>query len=50
MEMMLETLSGLTRLIIDQEGIIRYAAIGVDYMIRPDPEETIAVLKSLGAE
>ena len=36
-----------TRLIIDQDGIIRYAAINVDYTVRPDPEETIAALKNL---
>jgi peroxiredoxin len=36
-----------TRLIIDQDGIIRYAAINADYTVRPDPEETIAALKSI---
>ena len=36
-----------TRLIIDQDGIIRYAAINADYTVRPDPEETIAALKNL---
>lgn len=35
------------RLIIDQEGIIRYAAINADYTVRPDPEETIAALKNI---
>ena len=34
------------RLVIDQEGIIRYAAINADYTVRPDPEETIAALKN----
>jgi len=35
------------RLIIDQEGIIRYAEINADYTVRPDPEETIAALKKI---
>ena len=35
------------RLIIDQEGIIRYADINADYTVRPDPEETIAALKNM---
>jgi peroxiredoxin len=35
------------RLIIDQESIIRYAAINADYTVRPDPEETIAALKNI---
>ena len=35
------------RLIIDQEGIIRYAEINADYTVRPDPEETIAALKNM---
>jgi peroxiredoxin len=35
------------RLIIDQEGIIRYAAINADYTVRPEIEETIAALKSM---
>jgi peroxiredoxin len=35
------------RLVIDQEGIIRYAAINADYTVRPDPEETIAALKNI---
>lgn len=34
-----------TSLIIDQKGIIRYAAINADYTVRPEPEETIAALK-----
>ncbi len=36
-----------TRLIIDQDGIIRYAEINSDYTVRPDPEETIAALKDI---
>ena len=35
------------RFIIDQEGVIRYAEVEVDYTIRPDPAHTIAVLKSI---
>lgn len=35
------------RLIIDQEGIIRNAAINPDYTVRPEPEETIAALKNM---
>lgn len=36
-----------TRLIIDQDGIIRSAEINADYTVRPDPEETIAALKDI---
>ena len=36
-----------TRLIIDRNGIIRYAAINADYTVRPDPEETTAALKEI---
>ena len=36
-----------TRLIIDQDGIVRYAEINADYTVRPDPEETIAALKKI---
>lgn len=35
------------RLIIDQEGIIRYAAVNADYTVRPEPEETMAALKNM---
>ena len=35
------------RLIIDQEGIIRYAEINADYTVRPEQEETIAALKKI---
>ncbi len=35
------------RLVIDQEGIIRYADINADYTVRPDPEETIAELNNI---
>jgi peroxiredoxin len=36
-----------TRLIIGQDGIVRYAEINADYTVRPDPEETIAALKRI---
>lgn len=35
------------RFIIDQEGIIQYAAINADYTVRPEPEETVAELKNI---
>ena len=35
------------RLIIDREGIIRYADISADYTIRPDPQETVQELKRI---
>ncbi|MES0396942.1 MAG: AhpC/TSA family protein, partial [Syntrophobacteria bacterium] len=35
------------RLIIDGDGIIRYAAINADYTVRPEPEETIAELNNI---
>lgn len=35
------------RIIIDQQGIIRYAAINADYTVRPEPEETVAALKNI---
>jgi peroxiredoxin len=41
------TLPLTTRLIIDQEQIIRYAEISTDYTVRPEPEDTINALKSL---
>jgi peroxiredoxin len=39
-----------TRLIIDQDGIVRYAEMNADYTVRPDPEETIAALKNIRAK
>jgi peroxiredoxin len=36
-----------TRLIIDKDGVIRYAEMDADYTVRPDPEETIAALKEI---
>ena len=35
------------RMIIDTDGIIRYAAINTDYTVRPDPAETIAALQQI---
>jgi peroxiredoxin len=36
------------RFIVDREGIIRYAQYDPDYTVRPEPEHTVAVLRSLG--
>ena len=36
-----------TRLIIDQDGIIRYGEINADYTVRPDPEVTLEALKKI---
>jgi peroxiredoxin len=41
------TLPLAARFIIDQKGVTRYAEVDVDYTIRPDPEHTIKVLKSI---
>ena len=41
------TLPMPARLIIDQDGIIRYAEINPDYTVRPDPAETIEALKKV---
>jgi peroxiredoxin len=41
------TLPMPSRFIIDRSGIIRYAEVNPDYTIRPEPEETISVLKKL---
>lgn len=35
------------RYIIDTQGIIRSAEANVDYTVRPEPEETIALVKHL---
>jgi peroxiredoxin len=35
------------RLIIDQEGIIRYAEINPDYTERPESEDTLAALREI---
>ena len=36
-----------TRLIIDTEGVIRYADINADYTQRPEPEETLEALEKI---
>src|SRR5215470_4165230 len=41
------TLPMPARLVIDQKGILRHADINPDYTARPDPAETIAMLKKL---
>jgi peroxiredoxin len=41
------TLPMPARLIIDRDGIIRYAEINPDYTVRPDPEDTIEALKRI---
>jgi len=41
------TLPMPARLIIDQEGVIRYAEISADYTVRPDIEHTLEALKAL---
>ncbi len=35
------------RLIVDGRGIIRYADINPDYTVRPEPTDTVAVLKKM---
>jgi peroxiredoxin len=35
------------RFVIDRTGVIRYAEANPDYTVRPEPEETIAVLRTL---
>ena len=41
------TLPMPARLIIDQEGIIRYAEINSDYTERPESEDTLAALREI---
>ena len=41
------TLPVPARFVIDQKGIIRHQDVNPDYTVRPDPAETIAVLKNL---
>ena len=43
------TLPLAARFIIDGNGTIRYAVVNADYTIRPEPEETLAALKTLNA-
>ena len=35
------------RLIVDGDGIVRYADINPDYTVRPEPAETLAALKKI---
>lgn len=35
------------RFVIDRRGVIRYAQADPDYTVRPEPEETVAFLKTL---
>jgi hypothetical protein len=35
------------RYVIDQEGIIRAADVNADYTIRPEPSETLKVLRTI---
>lgn len=41
------TLPMPARFIIDRDGIIRYVQADPDYTIRPEPGDTVAVLKTL---
>jgi peroxiredoxin len=41
------TLPMPTRLIIDRDGVIRYAEISPDYTVRPDPGDTIKALEKI---
>jgi peroxiredoxin len=41
------TLPMPARLIIDQEGIIRYAEINPDYRDRPEPEDTLSAIREI---
>ena len=35
------------RFVIDRGGVIRYAEANPDYTARPEPEETVAILKTV---
>jgi peroxiredoxin len=35
------------RLVIDRGGVIRYAEANPDYTVRPEPEETVAILNTI---
>ena len=41
------TLPMPARFVIDQSGVIRSADVNADYTIRPEPEETVKVLRCL---
>ncbi len=38
------------RIVIDQEGTVRHIDSDPDYTVRPDPESTLEVLRTLRAE
>jgi peroxiredoxin len=35
------------RFVIDRKGIIRHAQTDPDYTVRPEPEETVSLLRKL---
>jgi hypothetical protein len=37
------------RFIIDTQSVIRYAQADPDYTVRPEPEETVKILRELTA-
>jgi len=39
----------LARYVIDKEGIIRAADVNADYTTRPEPSETLTILRTLTA-
>ncbi len=41
------TLPMPARFVIDQSGIIRSADVNADYTIRPEPEDTVKILRCL---
>jgi peroxiredoxin len=43
------TLPMPARFIIDRQSIVRYAAADPDYTVRPEPEDTVKVLRQLAA-
>ena len=43
------TLPMPSRLVVDQQAIIRAADVNLDHTVRPEPDTAIAVLKSLSA-
>jgi peroxiredoxin len=41
------TLPMPARFIVDRDGVIRYAQADPDYTVRPEPDDTVAVLRTL---
>lgn len=41
------TLPMPARLIVDRHSVVRYVRVNADYMNRPEPEETLAVLAEI---